>query len=495
MKEGRRQKAEEEGRRQKAEEEGRRQKAEGRSLSQRAALVFLTSAFCLLPSALLSCRSRSAHVTRIELWGLGREGEVVAALLPQFHKENPLIHVDVQQIPWTAAHEKLLTAHVGNSLPDLAQAGNTWIPELVAVRAVEPLDGRVARSSIVDRRDYFPGIWDTNISGGRLYGVPWYVDTRVLFYRTDMIAVPPRTWSEWMAVMERLKRQSKDPNFFPLLMPTNEWPQPVILAVQRGAELVTEDGHPRFSDPRFIEAFRFYLDIYRRGLAPPIGSGQVANLYQQFGAGDFAMFVSGPWDVGNLRLRLPKEMESTWSTAPMPAPDGTPYPGLSLSGGSSLVIFRSSKKQDAAWKLIEFLSRPDVQIRFYEMIGDLPARRSGWRAPTLVADPKIAAFRAQLDRTVALPRLPEWENIATSIFEAGQLATRGQFDAPEAARRLDEKVNAMLEKRRWVMGRSRVASGEWPGQSLTGDAQFATRDTLATRNTQLATRNNSGAAQ
>jgi len=413
----------------------------------------------LLLLTLLSCvRSSRQAVVNIEFWGLGREGEVVAELLPQFHRENPNIRVDVQQIPWTAAHEKILTAHVGNSLPDVAQAGNTWIPELVAVRAVEPLDARVAQSKSVVHSDYFPGIWDTNVVSGQLYGVPWYVDTRVLFYRTDMIATPPRTWSEWMATMERLKRESKDPHFFPLLMPTNEWPQPVILAVGRGAELVSDDGRPRFSDPRFIEAFRFYLEIYRRKLAPAIGSSQVANLYQQFGAGEFAMFVSGPWDVGNLRMRLPKEMESKWSTAPMPAPDGTPFPGVSLSGGSSLVIFRSSKKQDAAWKLIEFLSRPDVQIKFYELSGDLPARRSGWRARDLVNDPKIAAFRTQLDRTVALPRLPEWENIATSIFETGQLATRGQFDAVEGARRLDAKVYAMLEKRRWVLARAREES-------------------------------------
>jgi multiple sugar transport system substrate-binding protein len=42
----------------------------------------------------------------------------------------------VQQIPWTAAHEKLLTAYVGESTPDIAQMGNTWIPEFHAVRAL-----------------------------------------------------------------------------------------------------------------------------------------------------------------------------------------------------------------------------------------------------------------------------------------------------------------------------------------------------------------------
>ena len=58
----------------------------------------------------LACAHDSAPVTTIEFWGLGREGEVVAALIPQFERENPSIRVNVQQLPWTAAHEKLLTA-------------------------------------------------------------------------------------------------------------------------------------------------------------------------------------------------------------------------------------------------------------------------------------------------------------------------------------------------------------------------------------------------
>jgi multiple sugar transport system substrate-binding protein len=422
---------------------------------QRPPFSILNSQFSILLFVLLLSCSGTHHtpITTIEFWGLGREGEVVVDLLPEFYRQNPDIRVDVQQIPWTAAHEKLLTSHVGDSFPDMAQIGNTWIPELVTLRAIEPLNARVEASAVIHRRDYFPGIWETNVVRGELYGVPWYVDTRVLFYRTDYIDQPPRTWSEWIAVMERLKHASKDPHFFPLLMPTNEWPQPVILAVQRGAELVTFEGEPRFEDPRFVDAFSFYLDIYRRGLAPVMSNSQVANLYQQFGEGEFVMFVSGPWDVGNMRLRLPPELQDKWSTAPMPAPDGTPYPGASLSGGSSLVISTRTDKQAACWKLIEFLSRPESQMRFYELSGDLPAHRDAWVAPKLANDPQIAAFRLQLDHTAALPRIPEWENVATSIFEAGQLAVRRRSSARDAALQLDRKVDKMLEKRRWVLAR------------------------------------------
>ena len=79
----------------------------------------------------------------LDFWAMGREAEVVAELLPAFHSRHPDIRVRVQQLPWTAAHEKLLTAYAGDALPDLCQLGNTWLPELSALDALEPLDAPV----------------------------------------------------------------------------------------------------------------------------------------------------------------------------------------------------------------------------------------------------------------------------------------------------------------------------------------------------------------
>src|SRR2546430_5304893 len=58
-----------------------------------------------------------------------------------------------QQLPWTAAHQKLLTAFAGEATPDLCQLGNTWIPEFVALKALEPLDQSLARSTSVTNSD------------------------------------------------------------------------------------------------------------------------------------------------------------------------------------------------------------------------------------------------------------------------------------------------------------------------------------------------------
>lgn len=396
--------------------------------------------------------------TTLEFWALGREGEVVQQLIPEFERRNPGIKVNVQQIPWTAAHEKLLTAHVGESTPDLAQMGNTWVPEFHAVGALEQLDPWVARSQTLKKEHHFPGIWLTNIVDGQLYGIPWYVDTRLIFYRSDILAdagfkSPPRTWSEWMRAMQAVAAR-RGKGHWPILLPTNEWSQPVLLGLQQGAVLVKDGRWGAFQDPAFARAFGFYLEIFRRGFAPVVSNTQVANVYQQFGRGDFAMYITGPWNIGEFRRRLSPDLQDKWMTAPMPAPDGTSaYPGASLAGGASLVMFSKSNNKESAWKLLEFLSEPAQQVRFYELTGDLPARREAWDAPALAADPPIAAFRTQLENVLPTPQVPEWEQIATAVWEHVEAAARGQMTQQQALASLDKKTNQILEKRRWVLDR------------------------------------------
>ena len=117
------------------------------------------------------CASPSATETVLRFWAMGREGEVVAQLLPEFEQANPGIRVKVQQLPWTAAHEKLLTAFAGGATPDLCQLGNTWIPELVALGALEPLDRSVAASAVVRSHEIFlplTGLIDVDLERQRL---------------------------------------------------------------------------------------------------------------------------------------------------------------------------------------------------------------------------------------------------------------------------------------------------------------------------------------
>jgi multiple sugar transport system substrate-binding protein len=427
--------------------------------SARSALAALALA---LLAAVACGRGGADPRTTVRFWAFGREGEVVRELVPEFERRHPGIRVEVQQIPFTAAHEKLLTAFVGDATPDAAQLGNTWIPELVFLGALAPLDSRIDRSI---REDSFPGIWDTNVLDGETWGVPWYVDTRLLFYRSDLVAAagvpwPPRSWGEWRAAMEGIKRHV-GPGRFAILLPVDEWTQPVIFGLQTGAELLADGGRRgAYRDPRFRKAMAFYLDLYASGLAPALDLQGVANLYQQLAEGYFTMVITGPWNLSEFRKRLPPEMQDRWATAPLPPPEeGMPYPGLSLAGGSSLVLFRRAREPEAAWTWLEFLSEPAQQARFYELSGDLPARRSAWTLAKLADDPRAAPFLAQLGSVAPTPKVPEWEQIATRVALAAEQVMRGARDLDSALAALDADVDRMLEKRRWLLDRAAASEG------------------------------------
>src|SRR4051812_15895148 len=104
---------------------------------------------------LAGCGRRADPRGPLHFWAMGREAEVVAELLPAFREQHPGIDVRVQQLPWTSAHEKLLTAYAGDALPDLCQLGNTWIPEFAALDALLPLDERVAGAPGMPLSDYY----------------------------------------------------------------------------------------------------------------------------------------------------------------------------------------------------------------------------------------------------------------------------------------------------------------------------------------------------
>ncbi len=424
----------------------------------------LRHAWLALASCILLAACGQAADTRqpLDFWTIGREGEAVAKLIPEFEKLHPDIQVRLQQLPLTAAHQKLLTAYAGDSTPDLSQLGNTWIPELVALHALAPLDQRVRQSRTIDPSDYFANIWATNQVGGQLYGIPWYVDTRLLFYRKDLLQAagfdaPPRDWQEWSRMLAALSTGEGRERRYGILLPTNEFEQLLALALQQDYGPKPGDGllrdgnrYGNFESAGFKRALSFYVEIFRRHQAPAITNGEASNPWNEFGRGVYAFYLSGPWNIGEFRTRLPAAQQDAWATAPLPGPDG---PGASSAGGSSLVIFRRSRHQQAAWQLIEYLSQPAVQQRFYQLLGDMPPRRSSWAGEALRNDAKAQAFRDQLERVRPTPPIPEWERIVNEMQLQAARVIAGEVSVDQATAELDRRVDAMLAKRRWMLDR------------------------------------------
>lgn len=409
-------------------------------------LIYFLSIIIILHSG-----CKSSKVNELTFWAMGVEGENISKLIPEFERKYN-IKVKVQQIPWTAAHEKLITAFVSETLPDVFQLGNTWIPEFVALNSIEPLDSIIVNTNI-DLNDYFSGILESNKISGVLYGIPWYVDTRILFYRIDLLAKagyirPPKTWDELYQASKKVKEIT---NNYAIYFPTNEWVPIIIFALQKNARLLDKNyTEPAFTDSLFIQAFEFLSKFYNEKLSPS-NITEVTNVYQAFEENYIAMYITGPWNISEFRKRLSPEFQNKWSTAPLPSPNDD-YPGVSIAGGASLVINKNSKKKLQALKLIEFLSTPQTQVKFFELVGSLPARISAWNDTLLSTDEKLKAFYLQLSKTVALPKLAEWENIMIAkIQKYVEEVANGKLTVYDACKKLNEETSILLEKRKYLI--------------------------------------------
>jgi multiple sugar transport system substrate-binding protein len=416
---------------------------------RRLGLAVAAAGAAIAMPALQGC-SRSPAQQPIRFWAMGREGEVLDELLAPLSREAPALSWRIERIPWSAAHEKLLTAFAGDATPDIAQLGNTWIAEMAAIGALEPLDRRAEEAGF-RAGDHFSGIWQTNRIDGTLWGLPWYVDTRLLFYRRDLferagVAAMPVDWAGFVGALDALQKSGVRN---PLLLPLAE-PEPLLaLALQQPEPLLRDGG--RFGDFRstgFRRALAFYLDRFAKGHAPYVTNNQISNLWQEFGRGSFAAFISGPWNIGELDRRLPASLKSSWATAPLPGPDG---PGASIAGGSSLVMFRRSAHKDDAMRVLAYLGRPEVQLRFHALTGNLPPRRSTWVMPPLASHEPSRAFAEQLERARPTPAVPEWERIAQEMQLFAAKAHRDKTPISAVTAALDVRVDAILEKRRWML--------------------------------------------
>ena len=415
----------------------------------------LLSAMAVLGTGSLSGCARRDEDLRV--WAMGVEGEALGKFAESFAKTRPEIKVRVQALPWSAAHEKLLPAFAADNLPDVVALGNTWLPEFAALNALEPLDALLSKGHI-DVAHVFSGARDGVQFSGATMAVPWYVDTRLIFYRKDILKsvgfdTVASNWTGWDAQLQALSRQEK--GRFGLFMPLDEFEPLVAFCLQQDDPILSEGAtRGNFQSPGMRKAFAYVASLYKRGFSPAAATSEIANLYDEFAKGTFSFFITGPWNIGEFTKRLPPDLKDAWATSPLPGPKGW---GASLSGGVSLAIPKSSQRKDRAFAFIEYLCAAQSQADFNKVTGDLPADQRAWDMAGLKADPKPKAFFDQLVIAKPAPPAPEWERIATEMRLAMERIVRGIQTQDQALKGLDEFADDALSKRRWILAQGRRA--------------------------------------
>ncbi|MEN8651142.1 sugar ABC transporter substrate-binding protein [Streptomyces sp. 21So2-11] len=374
----------------------------------------------------------------LTVWAMGTEGEKLVDIAKAYENQHANLTVKVTPIGWDVAHQKLVSAAAAGSLPDVMQMGSTFMGEFAELGVLEPVDTKAFKKA-----DFFPAAWENNVVEGEAYGVPWYVDTRVLYYRTDLaekagVKQAPKNWKEMSALAAAYQDKAKTKwgvSFQPYTLDT--WQNWLPFLYSAGGELL-KDGKPALDSAASVKALKEYASYFDKGYSKKsVQPGY--DVIKDFGNGSAPMFLSGPWQTTNIAENQPG-LKGKWAVAPMPADAAS----TSWVGGSSLVVSKDSEHKAAAQGFIQSLTAPKAQADWYTLTTDLPANQAAWDQGKLATDPNMKIFKTQMETAKGVPAIARWAEFGAKIDTAVESVTQGKATAEQAAKKLQADTSGLV---------------------------------------------------
>jgi multiple sugar transport system substrate-binding protein len=399
-----------------------------------------------LSAALIGCapRSRPTEVLFWQFWPAG----VITPLLQKFEAENPGLKVRTKELAWETGRDTILAAVASGTVPDLCEIGSASMPRFLASRGLADWSAGVA-----DLRGTLRG-WEMCSIGDALYGVPWVLGTRALFYDKTLFAragldstKPPGTWADLYRDAAAIQKHARGAHGFGIHAndPPARFEEFMPFAWGNGGEILSAGlDSSRFDSPENRAALAFYLSLRKVGT---LGSGDALD--GDFTGGRLGLEISGAW----LFARISKEAPTLrYGVAPVPKPAEDRGTHASFAGGEVLVGFEASKHKEAALRLARFLVRPDNALALAEAMGNVvPATMGADTSGFYRARPGPQMMIRQLALARFAPNHPEWEAMEAAIEDAIGKALDDSRSPPDtsaarATAEADQKIAELLRK-------------------------------------------------
>lgn len=377
----------------------------------------------------------------------------MVALRKEFQKEHPNITVKFENIPSDSMTEKLTTQIAGGNPPDAAFVDASSVASFSTRGALVNLDDYIKRGTIVHPSDYVPAFKGFVTYNGGMYGLPIDGESTGLFYRTDMfkaagITSPPKTWAELQADAQKLTDPAKKQYGYALFAPEAAYYWYPFLW-QAGGKILSPDGKQvAFDSPAGVKAAQYYVGLKR--YAPPdylnnnSWDGRVAFEHNQV-----AMYMAGSWFAGTISQEAPK-ITGKWNVAPLPCgPSGC----ATTVASDALVAFSGSPNKDAAYKWIEFLSKPANMAKWtYESPGgtELPTIYSLLNSQSFKSNtkkPYMEGFAQQMKYGEAnIQANKNWPEMETALSDQLGKAIYGNLTPKQALDAAAQKARTILQQ-------------------------------------------------
>jgi multiple sugar transport system substrate-binding protein len=397
----------------------------------------------LIAGAGVSLAALMAHAepVTLKIWGLDGDNNLIGTLAKEFGEKNDDIVVDFRAIAFDELVPEALKAVATGNAPDIICLDNPDFAMFSSRGAMLDITERVANSKVIDTSVYYAGPMASVTWDGKLYGVPKATNTIALFYNKDLmakagIANPPETWDELLDAARKLTDPANNVYGLTWSAKGNEEGTFQFLPWIQ----MSGGSFEQVNGPGAVKA----LELWKTMLDEKLASQDVLTQGQwdstgTFNAGNAAMAISGPWELG----RMASDAKFDWGVTLLPT-ETKGSPRSSAMGDFNWGIYATTQHPDEAFRAVEyFVSQSDRLFPEFSNIpprGDIPLPSTG--------DPRkdaaLVVFQEQLKYAQPRGPHPDWAKISKAIYDAMQSALTGQASPQDALNTAQASIDVII---------------------------------------------------
>lgn len=320
---------------------------------------------------------------------------------------------------------------------DVASVDVVWTAEFAAKGWLQPLKDKMA----VDTAGMLKPTIDAGSYKGTLYAAPVSSDGGILYYRSDLVPTPPKTWDEMMGMCTIAEENGigcfagQYAKYEGLTVNASE------AINSAGGSVLDAEGKPSLNTPEAKEGLGNLAAAYADGSIPKEAiTFQEEQGRQAFQDGKLLFHRNWPYVYNLASTEGSSQVKDVLGMTALPGKDG---PGASTLGGHSAAISVYSKNKATALDFVKFLVTEENQ-KFFATQGSLaPVLEALYDDQELVAKlPYLPVLKTSIENAVPRPVTPYYPAVTKAIQENAYSAIKGEKTVDAALSDMQKSIES-----------------------------------------------------
>lgn len=258
---------------------------------------------------------------------------------------------------------------------------------------------------------------------GKLYGLPFVVETYAMLYNKALIPEPPKTIAELEKIAQEMTDPSKDQYGF-LYDATNFYFSWGFLGGSGGYIFKEKDNSFDINDIGFnqsgtVKGANLIQSWFQKGYLPKGVNGDVVG--GLFNEGKVAVVINGPWAIADHKAQLGDNL----AVAPLPTMEDGTHP-QSFIGVKGWMLSAFATDVDWATDLAVFLTNAESSLEWFKATGETPPNLIALEDPAFTQDPLVVGFSEQTKYGKPFPNVAELSYVWDPMANALKFISEGQ---------------------------------------------------------------------